>query len=53
MKVAGLQASNFIKKGASAQIISCEYWKIYKNIYFEKHLRTAAFEIAGSTNNLV
>ena len=27
-----------------AQVFSCEYCKIFKNTYFEKHLWTAAFE---------
>ena len=38
IKVAGLQASNCIKKGASTQIFSGEYQEIYKNTYFEEHL---------------
>ena len=25
-------------------MFSCEYYKIFKSTYFEKHLRTAAFE---------
>ena len=39
-KVAGLQPSNFIKE--RLQVFSCEYCEIFKNTYFEKHLRTAA-----------
>ena len=42
IKVAGLQGYNCIEKGASTKIFSCEYWEIYKNPYFEKHLQTAA-----------
>ena len=42
IKVAGLQASICIEKGASAQMFSCEYREIYKNTYFVEHLRTAA-----------
>ena len=26
------------------QMFSCEYWEIFKNTYFEEHLRTAAAE---------
>ena len=33
---------NFIKKQTPGQVISCEYWKIFKSTYFEEHLRTAA-----------
>ena len=40
IKVIDLQASNCIKKGASTQKFSCEYQEIYKNTYFEEHLRT-------------
>ena len=42
IKVAGLQASNCIEKGASTQIFSYEYREIYKNTYFDEHLQTAA-----------
>ena len=42
IKVAGLQASNCVKKGASTQIFSCNNWEIYKNTDFEDYLRTAA-----------
>ena len=28
------------------QVFSCEYCKFFKNNYFEKHLRTAAFDEA-------
>ena len=34
----GLQACNFIKKGLL--LISCGHCKIFKNTYFEEHLRT-------------
>ena len=37
----GLHACNFIKKRIQ-QLFSCEYCEIFKNTYFEKHLRTAA-----------
>ena len=39
-KVARLDP-NFIKN-TSTQMFSCEYCEIFKNNYFEKHLRTAA-----------
>ena len=42
IKVPSLQASNCFKKGASTQIFSYECWEIYKNTYFEEHLRMAA-----------
>ena len=35
IKVAGFQASNYLKR-TSTQIFSGEYWRIYKNIYFEE-----------------
>ena len=41
-KAAGLEAYNFIKIETVAQVFSCEYGKIFKNIYFEIHLQTAA-----------
>ena len=43
---------NFIKKGTPTQIFSCEYCEIFKNTFFEEHLRTAAFD-GGSTWNLI
>ena len=43
-KVADLRACNFIKKEAPTQVLSCEYWKIFDNNYYEEHLRPAAFE---------
>ena len=41
LKVAGLKAPT--------QVFSCEYCEIFKNIYFEKHLRTAAFDCFNSS----
>ena len=41
-KVAGLQACDFIKKGTPRQVFSYEIFKIFKNTYFEEHLRTTA-----------
>ena len=40
-KIADLQACNLIKN----LMFSCDYSKILKNIYSEKHLQMAAFEI--------
>ena len=36
------EVCNFIEKEALAQVFPCEFWQIFKNTYFEKHLRTAA-----------
>ena len=33
------------------QLLSCEYCEIFKNIYFEQHLRTAASNM--SVTNLI
>ena len=35
---AGLQSSNFIKKGPPTQMFACEYCVIFKNTCFEEHL---------------
>ena len=43
-KVIGLQAWNFFKKETPTQVFSCEICEIYKNTYFEEHLRTTASE---------
>ena len=32
----------FYWKETPIQMFSCEYWEIFKNTFFEKHLRTAA-----------
>ena len=40
-KVAGLEDCNFITKRLQ-QVFSSEYCEIFKNTYFEEHLRTAA-----------
>ena len=38
-----LQAlGNFIKKGTPAPVFSCEFFEIFKNIYFTEHLRMTA-----------
>ena len=38
----GLKTCNFFKKRPPTQVFSCEYCEIFKNTYFEKHLRTTA-----------
>ena len=42
-KVTYLKACNFIKK-TPTQVFSCEIREIFKNNYFEEHLRTTASE---------
>ena len=44
-EVAALKACNFTKR-IPTQVFSCEYCKIFKNIYFEKYLRTATSSCA-------
>ena len=39
-------------KEASTQVFSCDYCKIFKNIYFEAHLRTTASTFNIIQNNL-
>ena len=41
--IIGLKTCNFIKKRIQTQVFCCEYCEIFKNTYFEKHLRTIAF----------
>ena len=41
-KVAGLEASNVIKKETLAQVLSCEFCEISKNTFFTEHLWTTA-----------
>ena len=36
------EASNFIKKEALVQVFSYEFYKTFKDIYFEEHLLTTA-----------
>ena len=38
------EACNFIEKKTLAQVLLCEFYEIFKNTYFEEHLRTAAFD---------
>ena len=35
------------EKETPTQVFSCEYCKIFKNTYFEEHLRTAASGFTG------
>ena len=44
-------AYNFIhciKKGTAAQVYSCEFYKVFKNIFFTEHLRVTASKITDS-----
>ena len=41
-KVEGLQVCNFIKKETLAQVLSCEFFEIFKNTFFTEHLWTTA-----------
>ena len=43
--VSGLQACNFIKKGLQHRYFFCEICNIFKNTYFEEHLRATACEV--------
>ena len=36
---------NFIKKETMAQVFSCEFYEIFKNIFFTEHLWTTASEV--------
>ena len=36
---------NFIKKETLAQVFSCEFYKIFKNIFFTEQLRVTASDI--------
>ena len=38
------QACNFIKKEILAQVFSCEFYEISKNIFFTEHLSATALE---------
>ena len=40
------------EKETPTQLLSCEYWEIFKNTYFEKYLRTAASGFALSIKYL-
>ena len=43
-----LYQSLFLKKGPT-QLFSCEYCEIFKNNFFEEHLRTAASAVLQTT----
>ena len=43
-KVTGLRPCNFIKKETPTRVFSCKICEIFKNTYFEEHLRTAPSE---------
>ena len=46
------EACNFIKKETLAQVFSCEFWEIFKNIFFIEHLReTTSENILNTTQN--
>ena len=36
----------FYSKGTLSQVLSCEFWVIFRNTYFAEHLRMAATAIA-------
>ena len=38
----------FIKKETPTQMFSCEFCRIYENIYFEEQLRMAASDCSGN-----
>ena len=40
--------SLILLKYPPTQVFSCEYCEIFKNIYFEEHLRTAASDLNES-----
>ena len=41
------EACNFIKKEALAQVFSCEFCEISKNIFFAKHPQETASVVAN------
>ena len=42
-------ACNFVKKEIPAQVFSCEFCEIYKNIFFTEHLWETAHVIVSAT----
>ena len=46
-----LETCNFIKTETSAQVFFCEFYKIFKNMYFVDHLRTIASENRNIKSN--
>ena len=47
-----LQTCNFVKKGLLTQVFSSTYCEIFKNIYFEEHLLTAASDFLKQLENI-
>ena len=45
LKILVFRPATLFKKKTPIQVFSCEYWEIFKNTYFEEHLRTAASEV--------
>ena len=43
-------ACNFIKKETLAEVFSCEFWEIIKNIFFTEHLGTTTSVFHKSSN---
>ena len=43
-EVSGLRTATLLKE-TPTQVFSCEYYQIFKNIYFEEHLQTAASKL--------
>ena len=41
-KVTGVRPTTLLKKETLAQLFSCEFCQMFKNIFFTKHLWTAA-----------
>ena len=50
-KVEGLRPATILKKTLT-QVISCDYYEIFKNTYFKEHLRPAAFQYLISANQI-
>ena len=43
---APVSESHFLKKETPTQVFSCEICEIFKNAYFEEHLRTTVFTLS-------
>ena len=41
-KVAGFKATILFKKRIPTQVFSCEFWEIFKNVFFIEHLPVTA-----------
>ena len=48
IKVASLRFATLLKRDSNTQVSSYETCKIFKNIYFVEHLRTAASDVNES-----